>query len=224
MTEDRFASYDAAYVLGALSPKDRQEYEQHLQECADCARAVRELAGMPGLLAKVPTELVTDAGLDGPPDTLLPDLLARTRTQRRRRRGATIATSVLAAAACLVLAVFLAVRPLAPDEPPPAAIPTVTMSPVRSAPVYATVGLENVAWGTKVNMHCMYEKDSQIYGDGKYYLVVIADDGAVEHIGSWTVQPGKDAKLQGATSWSVTDIEAIEVRTSEGRPVLRLQP
>lgn len=179
---------------------------------------------MPGLLGKVPADLVTDTRAEGPPETLLPGLLARARTARRRSRGATIATSMLAAAACIVLAVFLAVRPFEADTPPPEAIPTATMSPVRSAPVFATVGLENVAWGTKINMRCMYEKGSKVYGDGKYYLVVIAADGAVEHIGSWTVQPGKDAKLQGATSWPMEDIDAVEIRTSAGSPVLRLQP
>ena len=124
--------------------------------------------------------------------------------------------------ALIALAVVLAVRPFDRDEP--VALPTATMSPVRSAPVFATVGLENVAWGTKVNMHCMYERGKKVYGDGKYYLVVIADDGEVEHLGSWTVQPGKDAKLQGATSRTVEDISAVEIRTSTGRPVLRLHP
>ena len=27
---DPFVTYDAAYVLGALSPEDRQEFEEHL--------------------------------------------------------------------------------------------------------------------------------------------------------------------------------------------------
>lgn len=52
MTADEFATYDAAYVLGALSPEDRQAFEEHLQECDRCAAAVRELAGLPGLLAQ----------------------------------------------------------------------------------------------------------------------------------------------------------------------------
>lgn len=47
---DRFAEWDAAYVLGALSPSDRRAYERHLAECAACRAAVAELAGMPGLL------------------------------------------------------------------------------------------------------------------------------------------------------------------------------
>ncbi|GAB2473093.1 zf-HC2 domain-containing protein [Promicromonospora xylanilytica] len=47
---DQYAEWDAAYVLGALSPSDRRAYERHLAECAACRAAVAELAGMPGLL------------------------------------------------------------------------------------------------------------------------------------------------------------------------------
>ena len=48
---DRFAEWDAAYVLGALSPSDRRAYERHLAECDACRAAVAELAGLPGLLS-----------------------------------------------------------------------------------------------------------------------------------------------------------------------------
>lgn len=48
---DRFAEWDAAYVLGALSPSDRHAYERHLGECAACRAALAELAGLPGLLS-----------------------------------------------------------------------------------------------------------------------------------------------------------------------------
>ena len=53
---DRFATWDAAYVLGALSPAERREYEEHLAGCPACQAAVSELAGLPGLLAQVPPE------------------------------------------------------------------------------------------------------------------------------------------------------------------------
>lgn len=222
MAEDRFATYDAPYVLGALSPRDRQEFELHLRDCADCARAVRELAGMPGLLSKVPPDLVP-AGEppDLPPATLLPALLDKARRQQRRSRWTTIATSVTAAAACLVLAVVLTLGAV-PTGERPVSIPTVTMSPVRDAPVWATIGLEDVEWGTKVNMHCMYEKKAN--WTGKYVLVVVDKHGEVERIGSWTVRPGKDAELQGATSWPVRDIASVEIRTTSGAAVLRMRP
>ncbi|WP_104167031.1 anti-sigma factor [Cryobacterium sp. N22] len=54
MTSDRFREWDAAYVLGALSPEDRHAFERHLPTCPACAGAVAELAGLPGILAALP--------------------------------------------------------------------------------------------------------------------------------------------------------------------------
>ena len=53
MSTDEFTLYDAAYVLGALSPAERREFEDHLKDCAACSNAVGELAGLPGLMSKV---------------------------------------------------------------------------------------------------------------------------------------------------------------------------
>ena len=50
---DKFAQWDAAYVLGALSPAERREFEEHLASCPPCQAAVSELAAVPGLLAQV---------------------------------------------------------------------------------------------------------------------------------------------------------------------------
>ncbi|MGV0798210.1 zf-HC2 domain-containing protein, partial [Mycolicibacterium elephantis] len=51
--DDRYVTWDAAYVLGSLSGDERREYEAHLQTCAQCRAAVAELSGIPALLAKV---------------------------------------------------------------------------------------------------------------------------------------------------------------------------
>mgnify|MGYP000022205343 CR=1 FL=1 len=48
---DKYAHWDAAYVLGSLSETDRREFEAHLDECRTCWDAVTELAGMPALLS-----------------------------------------------------------------------------------------------------------------------------------------------------------------------------
>ncbi len=62
----------AAYVLGALSPAERLEFEHHLAGCEECARAVREVAGLPGLLAGVEPAVLEHAPEDDPlPDSLL---------------------------------------------------------------------------------------------------------------------------------------------------------
>ena len=60
----RFADWDSAYVLGALPPGDRREYEAHLETCEACSRSVAELAPIPGLLARLPADRA-EALLDG---------------------------------------------------------------------------------------------------------------------------------------------------------------
>lgn len=62
-----FAQWDAGYVLGALSPSDRRDFEAHLDDCADCRRAIAELAPTVGLLSRISAEdaaSVDAAGVD----------------------------------------------------------------------------------------------------------------------------------------------------------------
>ena len=61
-----FAHSDAAYVLGALAPADRLAFERHLAGCAECTRAVRELAGLPGLLGRVDASILEHPPADEP--------------------------------------------------------------------------------------------------------------------------------------------------------------
>ncbi|HUB57421.1 MAG TPA: AAA family ATPase [Mycobacterium sp.] len=57
---DKYAQWDAAYVLGSLSETDRREFEAHLPECRECRDAVAELSGMPALLSLLDLDDVTD--------------------------------------------------------------------------------------------------------------------------------------------------------------------
>ncbi len=53
----RYREWAAAYVLGALDPHERAEFETHLGSCPECRQEVTAFAPIPGLLAKVdPTE------------------------------------------------------------------------------------------------------------------------------------------------------------------------
>ncbi len=67
-----YETWDAAYVLGALSDRDRAEYEQHLAGCASCREAVAELAVVAPLLSLAGD----DASVPPCPD-LLPSLMAK---------------------------------------------------------------------------------------------------------------------------------------------------
>jgi anti-sigma factor RsiW len=52
----------APYVLGALSPAERAEYQQHLASCSICQAEVSDLAVLPGLLGRLDTAAAEAAG------------------------------------------------------------------------------------------------------------------------------------------------------------------
>ena len=119
----RYATWDAAYVLGSLSAADRREFEAHMATCADCREAVGELSGVPALLSLLDREDVVAIDESGAapepgsaPTTLpkmspdmLPSLLGAVRFRRRRTRVATWVASA-AAAAVLGVGVFVGVE------------------------------------------------------------------------------------------------------------------
>jgi hypothetical protein len=133
----RFAHDDGAYVLGSLTPTERLEFERHLAGCSGCSRRVRELAGLTGLLARVPSEVLDEVDPDAAPPvpgSLLPGLVGTVRRDRRRRRRATAGLAVAAAAAGAVIGVVGAgaVRGGGETQGPGTASPTATQSPTPS--------------------------------------------------------------------------------------------
>jgi hypothetical protein len=213
---DPFRQHDAAYVLGSLSPDDRSAFEDHLTECADCARSVQELAGMPGLLAHVDIDAFSEPAAPQVPDTLLPRLLAEVRRTRRRRTS--IGVAVAAAAAAVVAGVTVAV-PQIMDRP---AQTGQSMTQVQASPLHARLTMENVAWGTRLTLTCTY--DAPVYpGDvPSYTLLVHTKGGRTEQVATWRAVPGKTTVLNAATAARPAGITSVEVRTISGQPVLRL--
>lgn len=229
-----FAHDDGAYVLGALSPAERLDFERHLPGCADCARSVRELAGLPGLLGRVDAGLLEDLPADASvPQTLLPSLAQEVRRAARRR---TLAVAGLAAGAAAAV-VTAVVVPLtvsqdradrAPTPPVSSATPSAAprpMLPVGEVPVRASVALEQVRWGTLLALECTYDPASVEYDlppEVDYLLVVRTRDGLAERVGSWRSVGGTTMRLAAATAADADEIASVEVRTPEGRVVLRL--
>lgn len=101
-----FREWDVAYVLGSLSPGDRQIYERHLGACPPCEHEVCRLAGTAGLLSRVPAEWAVESLTTTPqvPATVLPALA---RAARRRRLLVTTTAVLVAAVIGAVLAFFL---------------------------------------------------------------------------------------------------------------------
>jgi anti-sigma factor RsiW len=229
------ADRDGSYVLGALSTSERREFERHLEACAECARSVRHLAGLPGLLARVdPAVLENPDDVEPVPETLLPALVRDVRRAGRRR---TLVTAGLAAAAAVVVAaVPLAVSgaldrgtpsaaPSTPVASAPASPAARAMVPVGGAPVRASVAFASVTWGTRLDLTCTYAPTHEGYHLPRrvtYALFVRTRDGRTEQVGTWSSLQGRTMRLTAATSAAVRDIASVEVRTTDGRPVLEL--
>jgi len=227
MTTDEFSTYDAAYVLGALAPTERTAFEAHLRTCPSCAGAVTELAGLPGLLAKVPVEEVTDPVPAPLPQTLLPRLLREVAARRRRRRWV---AGLSAAAAAVVIATGAGVlgSSLAPDErpaTPPAAAsaaPRRDLTAVVPSPVTASVSMVPMRWGTRLDLSCDYYPSGGGTASREYTLVVHDRTGRSQQVAAWRALPHQELSLTAASSWHSQDIADVEVQAPGGRTVLRL--
>ena len=188
---------------------------------------MRQLAGLPGLLARVDTTVLDDAPADEP----VPGRAA----DEPRARGTPLA---VAAGSC-----WSEVRPPRPWWPcsrspspacsttghrsqarPPAAVPAgQEMTTIGDAPVHAKLALEPVTWGTRLQLACTYAPETAGY-DGPprvtYTIVVRTRDGHTEQVGTWRSLEGRTMQLTAATASNRKDIAAVEVRTADGRPVL----
>ncbi len=236
---------DAAYVLGALSPVDRREFEDHLRGCAECQVSVQRLAGLPGLLALTSADAVEGDG-QPIPDTLLPGLISRVQAERRRRNWVVGGVLAAAVAAVIVLTGALLVRspdntaggtPLdatvsagATDTPPSSVTSsgavideTTVMKPVGSpGPMSASLQLADKKWGTAITVVCQYDQQSD--SSWVYDLAVIDIDGNLSPAGSWSAVPGVTARVAVATSVPRDRIAVFEVRLPNGQAILRGWP
>lgn len=233
---------DAAYVLGALAPADRQAYEEHLRGCADCQASVGRLAGLQGLLALTSAAEVTEPletppheapPHETPPASILTGLLD---TVRRRRRRRTVLLAGVVAAAVAGLAVLVGVLLLRGDaQPPPVAGPTAAQSAPASAtpepvllaavndlPVTAFAELVTKRWGTEITVRC--EHEDGVDPSVAYFLVVLDSSGHAEQAAAWRALPGVTTTVQGATAVARDEISALEIRLANGQTILRGAP
>lgn len=216
----RYADWDAAYVLGALSAADRAEYEAHLAQCAECRAAIAEIAPMPGLLSRVAPERAESLLRSADVETSAPEHRARVLSlaaERARRRRRAWVAGIAAAAAIVVAAV--AVPVISTQLRPPST--TIALEQLRDAPLTASVSLTDVAWGTRLDMICDYGSEGDAPTEGwAYALVVVSDDGAESVLSTWRAHPGTTARLSAGTELPASDISAIEIRAVDSGTVL----
>jgi hypothetical protein len=222
---DPYLNWDASYVLGALSPGERRDFEEHLQICKRCRSAVAELTGMPALLAMV--DLDELEALDNrPPDPpLRPELrgqvLDRVRTRRRRSRWVT-AAAVGLAAALLAIGMVVVIAPetlgLQQGSTPVAML---EMNKINETPINASIALSGYSWGTRIDMACSYgdwgQRDAAAQNLG---MVVIGRDGSRTQIATWLGLSGATALPSGNVPLPQSEIAAVQLVSADDGKVL----
>lgn len=227
MTEhDRYADWDGAYVLGALTPADRAAYEHHLSICLTCQDAVAELTPLPGLLAHVDADTLD--GIDElPPADLEQRLMAAVGATLGAapgttwwRRTSTRVGLALAAAAAVAAAIVLPLT-LGHHEATGSVQLSLRNATGTALPLSAQVALAPEQWGTQLHMTCRYNGSSagsgsgsaeSGYGSRAYALYVIDDGGHAERVSTWRSGPGQTARTAGSTELTLGEITRVEVR------------
>ena len=226
-TIDRYSLLDAAYVLGALSPAERREFEEHLAGCSTCRAAVAELAGIPGLLGQVSPEdavLLTEQSSqaveqEAPPKSLLPGHLAEQRKRRRR-----LLTTLVAAAVALILlagGIAWSVGQLPFGQPRSPFL--LAFSHVQASAITATVQVVPQPEGTNFQVECQYAADGAHPKEAydTYGIWIIDRSGSAVEAKTWPAKPNRVMRPQASSPLHVSRIASVEIRDSAGQTLLR---
>jgi hypothetical protein len=216
-----FAQWDAAFVVGALSPTERREFEDHLADCAECQRAVAALSPTVALLSQVSPEraesidaepagnpVAADGGVGGPDSSVREVVVSLGRRRMRRRRVWWAAAAAAVALVIAAVAIPVSISRMAPTS-------SFALESVADVPLEASVELSSVAWGTRIELECRYTRreGSDIPAEGwPYVLTVVSVDGATTDVSTWRAEPGSTARLSAGTALDVDEIGAIEIR------------
>jgi hypothetical protein len=101
----------------------------------------------------------------------------------------------------------------------------VVLRPVGRQPVTAAVRMEEVGWGTKIELTCAYAGTGSQYPPGTAYSLVVADGlGHQQQVATWKAIAGRTLTVPAATSLTPPGISRVEVRGSDGQVLLTAAP
>jgi hypothetical protein len=226
---------DGAYVLGALSPAERADFERHLSSCATCREAVGNLAVLPGLLGRLePARAVSLAGGPEPtpvaaPPSVLTRVLAAVSQQRRfqrrrtRRRRLTYGFALGLAAAILAVGVGFGVHMRDVQSTTPIAMSAMRPASAEWNPVSADIGLAAADGGTNVVVTCWYAEGYE-GGFVLRMLVYPKIGGTAETVGTWRADPGAKITVTGRTHLDPDQIARVELQRDDNVALLWWTP
>ena len=213
------------YLLGGLDEADTDRLDEHLRDCDECRTELDQLAGVPELLRRLPEAQRADdsaapaaislAARPSPAD--IEGLLRRLRAEKTRtRRRAQLRW--LAAAAVVLIAGGIGVSVLTADRsvPPPLTLPsaelvTAQFTSAEGSGLSGEAVLTPKTWGVSISLDV-----SRLDGEGPFVCQVRNTRGQTEQAATWGVTPSGKAKVIGASSIQVGEVDSIDVADRAG--------
>jgi hypothetical protein len=206
------------YLLGAIEPAERGQVEQHVATCPWCREELAGLAGLPGLLSRVPPDVALQAWTDDPgasvPGPPLDRLIRRVVAIHRRRR-------LTAAAAALVIGIAAATGlHVLQGHPasPAAAAPRWTDADTGASAVtgaQATVRYAAQPWGTQIEVRV-----TGIPPGTRCQLQVINAQGRDIGAGGWIITAGSlHPRYPASVPWPAASLRSFVI-TSGGHTLV----
>ena len=219
------------YLLGGLDETDTDQLDAHLRDCDECRDELERLSPVPELLRRVPaversSGAAVDAGLaTGPLISMsarpsaenIEGLLKRMRSERRRdRRMAGIRWLAAAAVVLVAAAIGFSVIRTNQETTPPQVLPSPQLvnAPFEAAEGSGLTGqavLTGKVWGVSVSLDV-----TKLRGSGPFRCEVHNLEGKVEQAAIWGPTPSGSAKVIGASSFQLRDVQSVSVADHDG--------
>jgi hypothetical protein len=200
------------YLLGAIGPAERAEVELHLAACPWCREELAGLAGLPGLLRRVPPDMTLQVWMGesgepvpGPP---LDTLIGRVRRIRFRRRLMAVAAALVFGVAAAAGVQVLHARPASTVAAAPRWTGT-TAGASAATGAWAAVRYAVRPWGTELEVRV-----TGIPVGTRCQLRVINAQGQSIAAGGWVITAGSQRVWYPASvPWPAARLRGFAVNT-----------
>jgi hypothetical protein len=216
------------YLLGGLDEADTDRLDAHLLDCDECRDELDRLSPVPELLRRLP-DAQREAGPDAKPlismsarpsEENIEVLLHRMRAEhaRENRRAG---VRWLAAAAVVVVAAAIGFGVLRGGEQnrPPQALPspelvTARFEAAQGSGMTGQAVLTPKQWGVSVALDV-----TKLRGQGPFLCQVRSMQGEVEQAAIWGPTQSGNAKVIGASSIQLRNVQSVTVADRDGHPL-----
>ncbi|WP_430781166.1 zf-HC2 domain-containing protein [Actinoplanes sp. G11-F43] len=215
------------YLLGGLDETDTEKLDEHLHDCAECRAELDRLAPVPEMLQSLPDTRNLAGGATlavGPTARPSPqnieNLLSRMRAEKYKETRVSRTRWLVAASITLIAAgaIGYGIMTNTGDptvQGPPVALPSAVSAQFQPAPGSGLTGAAGVTpkkWGVEVSLAV-----ERMSGNGPFLCLVRMKDGSTQQAAAWGDTADGEAKLTGASSAQMSQVEAILITDRDGK-------